>query len=159
MLTHLRGERLTRTVGGFRKRLWLIVLPIAIALGSLLVTVPAEASTYQYSANNLECPGGAYLWPAERASLHFQCDGNLVIYCNNGHAVWSSETDGSYGYYAFQSDGNMVIYGEANRQDPIWSTGTAHHSGDYAVMQDDSNFVIYASPGKPLWASGTSGKC
>ena len=37
-----------------------------------------------------------------------------------------------------------------------WST-QAFSSPGYAEMQVDGNFVVYASSGVPIWATGTSG--
>ena len=39
---------------------------------------------------------------------------------------------------------------------PRWSTQVFSSPG-YAEMQNDGNFVVYASDGSPRWASGTHG--
>jgi hypothetical protein len=62
-----------------------------------------------------------------------------------------------------QSDGNLVLSlvnttGGPNH--PLWSTGTWGHTGAYAVMQWDGNFVIYPqgkddSTGGALWSTRT----
>lgn len=53
----------------------------------------------------------------------------------------------------YQTDGNLVLYGPAGAR---WSTQIFSSPG-YAEMQVDGNFVVYASDGVPIWASGTSG--
>ncbi|WP_435271362.1 hypothetical protein [Streptomyces sp. 1222.5] len=55
-----------------------------------------------------------------------------------------------------QSDGNLVMY--RNRDGAaIWSTHTSGHSGAYAVMQTDGNFVVYDATSHPLWSTHTAG--
>ncbi len=61
----------------------------------------------------------------EGAVAVFQHDGNFVIYRNDGHPIWASNTWGNPGaVLVVQNDGNIVIY----RSDgyPLWATNTAH---------------------------------
>jgi hypothetical protein len=67
-----------------------------------------------------------------------------------GQAVTSLDRRFSLTY---QTDGNLVLYGPGGAR---WST-QAFSSPGYAEMQVDGNFVVYASSGVPVWASGTSG--
>ncbi len=67
-----------------------------------------------------------------------------------GQAVQSR--DGRFAL-TYQTDGNLVLYGPGGAR---WST-QAFSSPGYAEMQVDGNFVVYASNGTPVWASGTSG--
>lgn len=54
-----------------------------------------------------------------------------------------------------QKDGNLVLRAvEGDR--PLWSTHTVG-SNNYAKMQADGNFVVYAPGGRPLWATATQG--
>ncbi|EST28365.1 hypothetical protein M878_22730 [Streptomyces roseochromogenus subsp. oscitans DS 12.976] len=59
------------------------------------------------------------------------------------------------------SDGNLVAYlktnGTSSSGPAIWSSGTSGHSGAYAFMQTDGNFVVYSSTGSALWSTHTSG--
>ncbi len=50
--------------------------------------------------------------------------------------------------------------GRKGKPTVYWQTnaGSGDRDGNYAVMQDDGNFVFYNASGQPLWASGTSGK-
>ncbi len=86
-----------------------------------------------------------------------QSDGNLVIYSQDGRALWASNTGGSNGakgaVLEMQSDGNLVIYSRK----ALWATNTSGNPGAYKRFQSDGNLVIYSSDGRPLWASGTSG--
>ncbi|MBY7740121.1 lectin [Paenibacillus polymyxa] len=84
--------------------------------------------------------------------LILQEDGNLVLYTQQGIALWSSRTNGEAVKYALmQTDGNFVIYGYPN---PLWSTRTNGWSNAFLVLQDDGNLVVYGT--KAAWASGTS---
>ena len=67
-----------------------------------------------------------------------------------GQAVQSR--DGRFAL-TYQTDGNLVLYGPGGAR---WSTQVFSTPG-YAEMQLDGNFVVYASNGTPIWASGTSG--
>lgn len=97
--------------------------------------------------------------PGGQARLHYQGDGNLVVYLD-GMPVWSSRTDGhSAGALTMQGDGNLVVtnaYGQ-----PVGATNTHGHPGAMVQLQDDGNFVVYEDPNGPnagtsVWAS-TSG--
>jgi hypothetical protein len=51
--------------------------------------------------------------------------------------------------------GNLKLY---NNSSIIWSSNTSGNVGDYAVMQQDGNFVLYNEDAtKVLWSTGTSG--
>jgi RHS repeat-associated protein len=53
-------------------------------------------------------------------------------------------------------DGNLYIYNWAAGVG-TWGPGTQGHSGAYARLETDGNFVVYTSTGVALWSSGTSG--
>lgn len=95
--------------------------------------------------------------PGGRARLHYQGDGNLVVYLD-GQPFWASHTDGqSAGNLRMQRDGNLVI---TDAVGPFASTRTHGHPGAMVQLQDDGNFVIYEDPngplaGTPIWASMT----
>lgn len=94
-----------------------------------------------------------------RAHLHYQGDGNLVVYLDSV-PIWASHTDGQpAGMLKMRADGDMVV------QDPsgagIAHSNTAGHPGAMVQLQDDGNFVIYEDPrgpkaGTPIWASASS---
>jgi hypothetical protein len=55
--------------------------------------------------------------------LNMQDDGNLVMHCQSGGALWATRTWGNPGAYALlQDDGNFVVYTQDGR--PLWNTGT-----------------------------------
>ncbi|MCY8234911.1 hypothetical protein [Priestia endophytica] len=54
-----------------------------------------------------------------------------------------------------QQDGNLVLY-PIGSSDAVWASGTHGHQVDWAVLQDDGNFVIYGE-GRALWHSHTHG--
>lgn len=117
-----------------------------------------------------EMHGGDTLKPEESiwsvdglADLHYQGDGNLVTYLDDGEGgrdpVWSSNTGGTKpGQLQMQEDGNLVLIdGDGNA---IRATRTDGHPGAMVQLQGDANFVLYLDPkgpdaGTPIWASAT----
>jgi hypothetical protein len=97
--------------------------------------------------------------PGGHARLHYQSDGNLVIYLD-GSPVWASNTSGeSAGRLVMQTDGNLVLY-DGDRE-AIRATRTHGHPGAMVQLQDDGNLVLYEDPngpraGTPLWASASN---
>jgi len=88
-----------------------------------------------------------------RARLHYQSDGNSVVYLDSV-PIWASQTAGhSAGAMTMQTDGNLVITDAADR--PVAATGTHGNPGAMVQLQDDGNFVIYTAGGVPIWASST----
>ncbi len=78
-------------------------------------------------AENLKSHKKHILWNSGTTGgankLLMQQDGNLVLY-HNGHAKWSTGTNGHPGaYFVMQNDGNAVVYSRNNQ--PLWSTNTA----------------------------------
>lgn len=53
-----------------------------------------------------------------------------------------------------QYDGNLVTYAGSKA---VWSSGTAGNFGNYAIFQNDGNFVVYNAGNGPLWWSTTWG--
>jgi hypothetical protein len=53
-----------------------------------------------------------------------------------------------------QYDGNLVTYAGSRA---VWSSGTAGNYGNYAIFQNDGNFVVYNAGNGPLWWSTTWG--
>lgn len=93
-----------------------------------------------------------------QARLHYQGDGNLVVYLD-GTPFWSSRTDGvSAGHLKMRRDGNLVVSDAAGNG--VAASGTHGHPGAMVQLQDDGNFVIYEDQngplaGTPIWASST----
>jgi pimeloyl-ACP methyl ester carboxylesterase len=94
-------------------------------------------------------PGQAVWSPNGSHSLHYQGDGNLVLYGPSG-PVWSSDTHTtSAGFATMQGDGNFVVY-DASGQ-PVWATDTAGLPGAELRVQDDGYIVLYDAGGHVLW--------
>ncbi|MGW5256921.1 hypothetical protein ACWERW_28860, partial [Streptomyces sp. NPDC004012] len=110
----------------------------------------AHASTVVIQATRTLSAGQS--WSATLAHLTMQGDGNLVLYDEQGHARWASNTFGAGNHAVFQADGNLVVYNSANQA--VWSSGTEGHNGAELVLQNDGNVVI-SQGGAALWASGT----
>jgi len=90
---------------------------------------------------------GQSLWsPNGKYEVIMQGDGNFVLYGPAG-AIWSSRTSGN-NRAIMQTDGNFVIYGPSKA---LWAANTTDISGVSLVVQNDSNLVLYASGGIPLW--------
>lgn len=90
------------------------------------------------------------------ARLHYQGDGNLVVYLD-GNPVWASQTHGqTAGSLKMRADGDLVVSDASGKG--IAHSGTAGHQKAMVQLQDDGNFVIYEDPngplaGTPIWAS------
>ena len=105
---------------------------------------------------------GAELGPGQsvkscnaKYGLWMQGDGNLVIYGADGHATWSTRTDGSGANRAvMQTDGNLVLYTAAGKA--VWSSATSGHPFSALAMQDDGNLVLYSRSWLALWSSGSA---
>ena len=89
-----------------------------------------------------------------RFVLHYQSDGNVVLYRAGGDALWTTRTDGtSVGRAVMQGDGNFVVYDAAGH--PVWNSQTSGHPGGWLIVQDDGNLVLYGADGAALWSTGT----
>jgi hypothetical protein len=87
-----------------------------------------------------------------RVSLVVQGDGNIVLYRDDGKALWASNTVGrGTQSLVMQGDGNLVAYATNGA---VWDSKTGI-PGTMAALQDDGNFVLYAPSGVPQWASNT----
>jgi surface antigen len=117
---------------------------------------------------------GPYMADAD-ANWHvtLQNDGNLVLY-DSSTAYWADgvantqiaplemlrsgwfaqSPDGHY-RLTMQADGNLVENVSSSKR-PIWSSGTAGHSGAYVVQQTDGNLVIYQG-NAALWSTVAAG--
>ncbi|MDE0884179.1 MAG: hypothetical protein OSB70_01460 [Myxococcota bacterium] len=92
---------------------------------------------------------GGPLWNSGTAGLgsdcelHFQADGNLVVYDGLGQPRWNSGTSGTSGaQLKVQADGNMVLYNGVG--EPLWATftpGTYPNTwacGDFSCNGDET---------------------
>jgi hypothetical protein len=85
-----------------------------------------------------------------------QTDGNLVLYKNNGTAIWSSNTFGqTVTKCVMQTDGNLVLY---NQNAAVWYSNTPGNQNAFLALQDDGNLVIYTVTGVAIWATNTQGR-
>jgi len=86
--------------------------------------------------------------------LHWQGDGNLVVYRNGNQPTWASGTHGRADRLAWQSDGNLVIY-MGNRA--VWATGTADsqrggQGGRTLTLGADGLLSIANAAGRMVWS-------
>ena len=87
-------------------------------------------------------------------TMVLQGDGNLVVYNDEDHARWASDTQGQkITKCKMQKDGNLVMYLANNVA--TWSSNTHGNPGAYIVMQDNGNLVIYRKDNQPLWSTNT----
>ena len=87
-------------------------------------------------------------------TLWLQADGNVVTYkAGTATATWATFMPADI--LVQQYDGNLASY-KFGQTLGSWNTGTYNTDiNNYAVMQDDGNFVVYSSANKPLWSSLT----
>ncbi len=143
-----------------------------------MAQVPTSAGTavrLNWWASNYAAPGapsscgallaGQGLRPGQmwsscdgRFLLDMQTDGNLVWYMTTPtpwKVLWSS---GSYHKgNGYQAD-FAIMQGDGNfvvyaPTGPVWATGT--YSGGRLALQNDGNLVVYNSSGRAVWASNT----
>ena len=70
--------------------------------------------------------GEPFIRQGRPKDLVMQKDGNLVVYREDGQAMWASGTSGDKNSVVIQGDGNLVVYDNSwnlNRQ-PRWDSGT-----------------------------------
>jgi hypothetical protein len=89
-----------------------------------------------------------------KAKLIMQPDGNLVVYDENNHARWASNTAGAGHHTQFQPDGNFVVYDASNHA--LWASNTCCNQGYNLHVQEDGNVVIYAPGWSSKWATHTN---
>ena len=81
--------------------------------------------------------------------LHYQLDGNLVLYRVGGGALWASNTPGSsVGRTAMQGDGNLVVYDRDNA--PKFHTSTHGNPGAQLRIDTNGKLTIVAPNGTEL---------
>jgi hypothetical protein len=73
-----------------------------------------------------------------------------------GKDDWLSSPSSQY-QLILQQDGNLVIYDLWNGRTAIWASDTAGIAVNFAIMQEDGNFVIYGFP-NAVWATDTPGR-
>lgn len=101
-----------------------------------------------------------HTWASTTVHLNWQADGNLVLYCNGSDKVlWATNTvyTGDFTNYLVFGGGEIQI--DDPDLSPIWHESGEDSVNDYAYVQNDGNFVIYAPNGTPEWATGTENKC
>lgn len=85
-------------------------------------------------------------------TLEMQQDGNLILY-NRHLALWShKDTSASGDKLKINKNGYLEFYGQDDQL--LWDSKTSG-DGKYALLKDDSNFVVIDSNGKEVWATGT----
>lgn len=94
-----------------------------------------------------------------KAKLHYQTDGNLVVYDENGRARWAVSWHArdwrQSSFVDFQNyDGNFVMY-YIGGSVAIWASNTCCRTGAALAVQADGNVVIYDNGWRPIWSTGT----
>lgn len=84
--------------------------------------------------------------------------------CNKGLVAGECINIGDFVYschncfvLALLHDGNLAIYAIQNPIKAIWDTKTWNKKVIKGCMQEDGNFVLYASDNSAQWSTGTSG--
>jgi hypothetical protein len=121
---------------------------------------PAQSTSCGRLNANQGLSQGASLSSCDRRfKLTMQLDGNLVLSWGT-IALWSSNTSGwgNLVMCVMQGDGNFVVYNRANSPaTPLWASNTFNNAGNYLVVQNDGNMVVYDASAIQLWASNTGG--
>ena len=96
-------------------------------------------------------PGQELTSTSGRYRLHYQTDGNVVLYDDTDRtALWNSATTSSRpGQAMMERDGNFVVYDGQGRV--LWTTGTTGNPNAYLLVQDDGNLVVYRPDLQPMW--------
>ena len=90
-----------------------------------------------------------------RFRVHFQSDGNFVLYQINGPVLWASYAFSTHPIWAImQTDGNLVVQDDTFAV--VWTSGTGGNYGARLSVQDDGNLVIY-SGSTAIWHTNTGG--
>ena len=141
-------------------------------LPTLLALVFALATSDDGTCNGSACTRGDTTYTALQlgskltspngdVSFRMQADGNLVLYCSNGNAIWSSGTAGTTVEegLSFQADGNLALYSTGGGG--LWSSESSRvvNKGATLKVQNDGNVVLYTAESVAVWKTGTSGKC
>jgi hypothetical protein len=89
--------------------------------------------------------------------LNLQLDGNIVLTGPSPcfQVLWASNTAGHYNVWSLvmQSDGNFVAYDAHNK--PYFATNTVGKGGNFVVVQDSGNVVMFNSQGTDvIWSTG-----
>jgi hypothetical protein len=140
----------------------------SFASGTCSTGLPSSGSTLAEGATLTS--GQCLIAPNQQYELIMQSDGNLVLYAQDGTALWSTGTQGNPGaFLALQTDGDLLVYQAGSTvgtgSGVLWGDGcpgcgqTDPPSGNTLVLQNDGNLVVYGNVGgssQALWASGTS---
>lgn len=106
----------------------------------------AEANSYLTPHDYLLSLNGKYM-------LLYQEDGDLVLYDEEGKALWSSKTKGQPAWRTYmQPDGNFVVYKGFHK--PIWASNTENNPNSELVLGDDGGLAIFDIKGNKIWSKG-----
>lgn len=99
---------------------------------------------------------GQQLASANGNILRMQSDGNLVVYRNDGRAVWATSTNKNGGTTAVVSASGVFKVLDSKGQ-LLWRCYplSKAKSGSKLVMQSDCNLVLYGPGGAARWATYT----
>ena len=108
--------------------------------------------TYLYRDETRTSANGVY-------TLIYQPDGNLVLYHQNGTAVWASSTFGNPGVVRMRADGGLIIYDGTGTG--VFDSGPRGNFDPnnlcYMVVGDDGILRIYSPYDGVIWSSSGGG--
>lgn len=93
---------------------------------------------------------GQFATGADGAQLHYQGDGNLVLYVA-GVPVWASNTFHAAGHATMQGDGNLVVYDAAGV--PVWASDTQAPGATLTISRAGLAIVQRAWTETTVWAA------
>lgn len=115
----------------------------------------SQQETFTLYPSQALLPGQQRTSPNGRYHLLAQPDGNVVEY-DGTKAVWSAQTSGHSGAYAYLGgDGNFVVY--AANKSPLYSTATWQATGASLMVRNDGNVAVVRADKTAVWATLTQG--
>ena len=133
-------------------------------------TMQADGNFVVYdNAGNPLWDAGTYGNPG--ATIQVQDNGQLAIQSSTGSILWqvspvilhigeSLVSPNQQHRLTMASDGSLKLRKTLSTQGfegEIWASDSRGSNGQFAVMQDDGDFVIYTAAGVAVWSTGTSG--
>ena len=145
----------------------LLVPTFAVTAGQVGATSPVCSTGVSSSGTTLPTglltSGQCLLSPDGHFELIMQADGNLVLYNQNGEALWSTGTQTNPGaFLRLQANGYLGVLNANNTTQLFYATNSTGTPNPDLVLQDDGNLVLYANGSgggavSAVWTTGTGG--
>ena len=121
----------------------LFVFFVIFSLSAVATLVLGQSQKNILKSNYNLQPGDKLVSPNGDYYLIYQEDGNLVLYDNQKHVFWASNSNntGKPGEALMEKNGNFVVYNADG--DPVWASETDKNGSTCLVqLNDDAGFEI-----------------